>query len=71
MRYIVYLNNLLILNLAIFNLQTLIITLKLQATSIAEEKKKLIMLLVNFLREIGLTVKFANEEEPGFCLEYT
>lgn len=38
----------------------------MQATSIAEEKKRLITLLVNFLQEIGLTVKFAPEEEPGF-----
>jgi len=39
---------------------------ELQATSIAEEKKRLITLLVNFLQEIGLTVNFFIEEEPGF-----
>lgn len=38
----------------------------MQATPIDEEKERLIMLLVNFLQEIGLTVNFATEEEPGF-----
>ncbi|RZJ63408.1 MAG: hypothetical protein EOO45_21470 [Flavobacterium sp.] len=38
----------------------------MQATSINPEKKKLITLLVGFLQEIGLNVKFAPEEESGF-----
>lgn len=40
--------------------------MKFQATSICQEKKKLIALLVNFIKEIGLTVEFAIEEDPGF-----
>ncbi len=38
----------------------------MQATSIVEEKKKLITLLASFLQEIGIEVQFATEEEPGF-----
>lgn len=40
--------------------------MELQATSTAQEKEKLIALLVNFITEIGLSVTFALEEEPGF-----
>ncbi|SOD13377.1 hypothetical protein [Pedobacter xixiisoli] len=38
----------------------------MQTVAIDYEKKELITLLVNFLKEIGLTVEFAVEKEPGF-----
>lgn len=47
-------------------MDTIINRFELQATSIAEEKERLIKVLVNFLQEIGLTVKFEKESEPGF-----
>lgn len=40
--------------------------LELQTTSISEEKKKLITLLVNFIEEIGLSITLATDEGPGF-----